>query len=468
MYRHLASRHIWRPYSSHSNRAWHFLGEVGIAFLGEIPEAEEWVWFAMNVFANAYPVWSDADGGWHEGAGYWSSYIGRFTWWADVMRAAVGVDAYQKPYFSKVGYYPMYLQPPGTKGGGFGDLNARRTSSSNREIMSVLAAQARNPYWQWYVDAVGGPRQTGNYIGFVRGSLPKVESKPPAPLPSSRCFRGTGLAMLNVTLENARDNVSVLFKSSPFGTQSHGYESNNAFLLYAYGERLLIRTGRRDSYGSEHHRKWMWTTRSTNCITVDGGGQPGHSSSAQGKIVAFHTSPHVDYVAGEAGGAYGKALDRFTRHVVFVKPDLIVLYDQLEAPKPSTFTWWLHSPTKMDVKGQSDVRVKNGNAACRVSFLAPAKLDISLTDKFDPPPRPRVKLVEWHLTATTKLTKRMEFVTVLQPHRADAFAPAPAKLRATDGRHVVTAGDSTIELAWDRPITVTRRGRAMTLPAVER
>ena len=52
MYNHLARRHIWRPYASHSNRAWHFLGEVGIAFLGEIPDAEEWVIFAMNVFYN--------------------------------------------------------------------------------------------------------------------------------------------------------------------------------------------------------------------------------------------------------------------------------------------------------------------------------------------------------------------------------------------------------------------------------
>ncbi|MEA3367062.1 MAG: DUF4962 domain-containing protein, partial [Planctomycetota bacterium] len=65
MYHHLARRHIWRPYSSHSNRAWHWLGEVGIAFLGEIPQAEEWLWFAMNVFYNVYPVWSDANGGWH-------------------------------------------------------------------------------------------------------------------------------------------------------------------------------------------------------------------------------------------------------------------------------------------------------------------------------------------------------------------------------------------------------------------
>ena len=62
-----------------SNRAWHFLGEVGIAFYEEIPEAAEWAWFAANVFSSVYPVWCDDMGGWHEGVSYWSSYIARFT-----------------------------------------------------------------------------------------------------------------------------------------------------------------------------------------------------------------------------------------------------------------------------------------------------------------------------------------------------------------------------------------------------
>ena len=418
MYGHLSRTHLWRPYGSHRNRAWHFLGEVGVAFLGEIPEAAEWVCFATNVFYAAYPVWCDPDGGWHEGMSYWSSYIGRFTWWADVMRVAMDIDAYKKPYFSKVGTYAMYLQPPGTLGGGFGDLTARRRSAHNRDLMAVFAAQARNPTWQWYVDAHGGPRAPSGYIGFIRGSLPKVEAKPPTGLPTSRCFRGTGQAVLNATLLDARDNAEIVFKSSPFGTQSHGYEAQNAFLLYAFGERLLIRSGRRDLYGSRHHKLWMWHTKSVNSITVNGQSQGRRTAGAPGRILAFHTSPTMDYVAGEAGGAYGKHLKRFTRHIVFVKPEVILIFDRLEALKPSTFEWCLHAPTKMAVNGQGDVRVVNRGAACRVAFLAPAGLKLSLTDKFDPPPRPRIKLVEWHLTAQTpQPAQRMDFVTLIRPHR---------------------------------------------------
>jgi len=444
MYEHLCPRHLWRPYASHSNRAWHFLGEVGIAFLDEIPEAEDWVWFAMNVFRNMYPVWCDDDGGWHEGINYWAGYMGKFTWWADVMCAATGIDAYSKPYFSQVGYYPMYLQPPGTKGGGFGDLTARRDSRRNVPLMQVFASQAGNPHWQWYVDAHGGAAQDNSYVGFVRGALPQLEPKAPSDLPSSRCFWGVGQACLNTNPMDARDNVEVIFKSSPFGTQSHGYESQNSFLLYAFGERLLIRTGRRDMYGSPHHKDWMWETKSTNCITVNGKGQAKHTAAAAGRILAFHTSEGLDYVAGEAGPAYGETLDMFTRHVVFVKPGLILIYDELKAPEPSAFEWLLHAPTEMLVDGQEDIRVVNGGAACEVSFLVPDSLDVMQTNRFNPPPRPRIKLVEWHLTArSAEPARTREFLTVIRPHRTTEEPVPMPTWQKVDGGYAVESATTT-------------------------
>ncbi len=440
MYRHLCPRHLWRPYASHSNRAWHFLGEIAVAFHGEIPEADDWLWFAMNVFANVYPVWCDSDGGWHEGAAYWRSYINRFTWWADIMRVTFGINAYRKPYFSKIGYYPLYLQPPGTKGGGFGDLTAHLDSRGNVALMSIFAAQARNPYWQWYVDAHGGPPQPEGYIGFVRGTLPRVTPRPPDDLPTSRCFHGIGQAMLNVNLKDARENVEVIFKSSPFGSQSHGYEAQNAFLLYAFGERLLIRTGRRDCYGSEHHRNWMWETKSVNSITVDGVGQVKHSAAARGRIEQFYTSPQFDCVVGEAAEAYGGRLNRFTRTILFAKPELVVVYDRLEAPKPSTFQWWLHAPTRMTFLDQRSVQVTNGRAACRVRFLEPTELTLSQTDRFDPPPRPRIQLVEYHLTASTTEPQRcVEFVTLIRPFRSGTQVPDQATLETTSNGYRLRA-----------------------------
>ncbi|HOX39189.1 MAG TPA: DUF4962 domain-containing protein [Candidatus Brocadiia bacterium] len=432
MYAHLYPKHIWTPYASHSNRAWHFLGEVGIALHGELPEADDWVWFAMNVFYHAYPVWCDDDGGWHEGMAYWRSYIERFSWWADIMRIAFGVNAFDKPYFSKIGYYPIYVTPPGTLTGGFGDLAWDKRSEHQAPLMSILAAQSGNPHWQWYVDATGGAQPENAYWNCLLDLPGKIEGKPPADIPSSRLFRGIGLAVLNTTILDGSKNIQVQLKSSPFGSDSHGYDSQNAFLMNVCGERLFISSGQRDVYGSDHHRNWMWRTRSVNSIEVNGIGQGARDMRARGKITAFFTSEGVDYTAGEAAEAYGDVLKGFRRHILFVKPHMVVILDQLEAPKPSLFTWLLHCPSKMTAKSQHEVLAAHGVAAGVVDFISPEGLKMAQTDKFDPPPRPHIKLIQYHLTAETiQRAESCRFLTVIRPYRSDSSRPEPVRTERT-------------------------------------
>jgi hypothetical protein len=448
MYKHLNPRHLWRPYSSHSNRAWHFLGEIGVAFYDEIPAAAEWVWFAANVFANVYPVWNDDDGGWHEGAGYWSSYVGRFTWWADIMQSALKLNAFDKPYFSQVGYYPLYMMPPGTLSGGFGDCNTGFKSKKCAGLVSVLAAQANNPYWQWYADKHGQKGFGDNYIGFMRSSLPKVSAKSAADLPSSRIFRGIGQAYMNTDLTDALKNIQLHFKSSLFGTQSHGYNAQNSFLLYIGGERLFLRSGKRDSYGSDHHKNWMWHTKSDNCITVNGESQGRRRADAIGQITRFETTPEFDYVKGEAAEAYAGKMKRFTRRMLFVKPDAIVIWDSVEAPEEASFEWHLHTSREMTIKGQKDIRAVNSKGGCKVEFLYPEKLQVSQTDKYDTPPRPRIKLVEHHLTAVpAKKTSAADFVTVLRPYFKEQLIEGASELKKSNSGYKIsipTADGGTI------------------------
>lgn len=450
MYQHLCPGHLWRPYSSHANRAWHFLGEVGVAFLGEVEGAEDWVWFAMNVFYNVYPVWCDDDGGWHEGASYWSSYIDRFTWWADIMRSAMGIHAFDKPYFSKAGYYAMYLLPPGKTSGGFGDGANRLAAQRLVPLMSELAAQSGNGHWQWYVEQMGGPSPSGGYVGFVRGTLPKVQAKAPSDLPTSRLFRGIGQAALNTTLLHASEDVQVIFKSSPMGTQSHGNEANNSFLLWAYGQELLPRTGHYYSYGDPHHRGWVWSTRSLNNITVDGYDQaPPRSAETKGHIVDFQTTASIDAVVGEAGAAYriiekdGRRrplLDRYTRSILLVKPDLVIVYDRLVARDPATFRYWLHAANHFRLQGQRHIETRAGNVRCAIDFLAPQGLEFAQTDQYDPNPEPHIKTREWHLTATTPAKfKALEFVVLYRVRRDGQDGPDDATLKPLGGGYLLAA-----------------------------
>ena len=410
------SQHLWRPYGSHRGRAWHFLGELAIAFHGTIPESETWLDYAMTIFYTVYPAWGGADGGWHEGSVYWNSYMARFLFWADAMDAAFGIDVYERPFFNQTGYYLMYSNPPGSRHGGFGDQTPGRRSEQFGRLMLLLALGAENPHWLWYADTVGGDIG-GGYLGFLRAArLDGIDLEPQAPtdLPGSRYFEDVGLAFLNTNLLDSEDNVQIHFKSSPYGTQSHGYNANNSFLLHLRGEQVLRRSGRRDLYGTPHHQDWMWHTKSDNAITVNGEGQGKRVADAIGQITHFHTSPNVDVVAGEAGDAY-ENLDRWTRRIVFLKPGVIVIHDLVEAPEPSRYQWMLHAPDEFDID-ENAVQWTGDAGSLDIRFLTPDELAFSQVDEPDPPPHEWVswELNEWHLTAeTVEDSETAEFLTVV-------------------------------------------------------
>jgi len=411
----LGYHHLWKPYNSHSNRAWHKMGELAIAFYEDIPEASLWLDYAMTVFYTAYPVWGDDKGGWQEGTAYWEGYMSKFFYWADVMRSSFGIDVFERPFYHEAGNYGMYLMPPGTMTGGFADQAILMTSKSIAHVMLELAGGAKNPYWYWYARQHDA-QQGSSYLGFLRKRRTiELEEKPPTDLPSSKCFPGVGIAVMNTNLVDGKQNVQIHFKSSPMGTMSHGYNANNAFLLNVSGEPVLLRSGKRDIYGSPHHRDWMWNTKSDNAILLDGEGQIKHSVNTKGRVAHWATSENVDVVAGEAGESYGEKLDRWCRRIVFLKPSVIVVHDVLEASSPSTFQWFLHAPNAFDIKeDRADWNGEQGTV--KVHFLEPSGLSISQTDQYDPPPAEwsTWKQIQWHLTAeASEPTTHREFLTLI-------------------------------------------------------
>ncbi|MBI3118146.1 MAG: DUF4962 domain-containing protein, partial [Candidatus Hydrogenedentes bacterium] len=407
-------QHLWKPYRSHYNRLWHFLGECAIAFQGEIPEADQWLDYSMTVFFTCYPVWGGSDGGWHEGAAYWGIYMRRIIPWILVMRSAFDIDAFDKPFFRHTGYYPLYLLPPGTSTGGLGDIATSRSSESMANLMQMFARLGRNPHWQWYAKVQGiGLGQ--DYVGFLCEALTTpADAKPPTDLPASAVFPGVGLATLNTSLLDAKDNAQIVFKSSPYGRQSHGYNSNNAFLLNLRGKPVFISSGRRDLYGGPHHRDWMWQTKSDNAILINGQGQLPHTWEATGKVTLFETHPAVDIVEGDASGSYAEDI-HWIRRILFFKPNVILIQDVLSAPAPSRYQWLLHAPSKFSIEREY-VKWTGEAGTVRVYLLKPDRLAITQTDVTEPQPVAwsGVKIQDWHLKAGTILARGTEeFITLM-------------------------------------------------------
>lgn len=421
--------HLNRPYSSHGNRVWHKIGEAGIAFLGEIPEAATWLDYAVNKFYACYPVWADDDGGWHEGVSYWGGYMSKAVWWLQAAQAALQIDGFAKPFFAQVGDYPLYVAPPGSPNMGFGDLSFRTPPASWGGFLEYfLRAGSQRPegghagYWRWWTERWQMHGQ-GGVLGFLYdANLPPLPpAKPPTDLPPSKVFHGIGVASLHTTLLDSHDDVHFLFKSSPFGSQSHGHNPQNSFQLNAFGEALLTTCVYRDLHGSRFHYGWAHSTVAHNAVLVDGEGQVKHVATPQGRIVAEQLTPRWDYVVGDATAAYGGRLTHCLRHVALIKdtPDpLIVIYDDVAAEAPQTFQFLLHalSPFTVD-QHRSELTLERPRAGLAVKYLAPVPLDFRQWDGFEPPPDKEFPN-QWHVEAGTRDKQRqLELLTVLVPYR---------------------------------------------------
>ncbi|MCX7887792.1 MAG: heparinase II/III-family protein, partial [Verrucomicrobiae bacterium] len=246
-------------------------------------------------------------------------------------------------------------------------------------------------------------------------------AKPPTDLPPSKVFHGIGVASLHLTLMDARDDVHFLFKSSPFGSQSHGHNPQNSFQLNAYGEALLTTCVYRDLHGSKFHYQWAHSTVAHNAVLVNGQGQEPRRAAPQGRIIAEQLGRHFDYVCGDATAAYGGRLLRALRHVAFVKGEqpFIVLYDELVAKEPCTFQFMLHALREFTVEEKAArLSVEQRRAGVTVQYLSPVPLKFRQWDGYTPPPR-RPFPNQWHVEASTQ-EKRPEIgmITVIVPYRA--------------------------------------------------
>jgi hypothetical protein len=264
-------------------------------------------------------------------------------------------------------------------------------------------------------------------------------------LPQSKVFHGIGVASLHTTLLDSRDDVHVVFKSSPFGSQSHGHNPQNSFQLNAYGEALLVANGYRDLHGSKFHYHYVHRTRAHNAVLVDGEGQTPHSAAAKGDIVREQLSPNYDYIAGDATMAYGGRLQKAWRHVVLVKgpQPFAVFYDELVAPQPAKFQFMLHGLKAFAIDASAArIRLDQPNAGVEVSYLSPVPLTFQQTDGFTPPPT-REFPNHWHVeAATTETRKELGMISVVVPYRA---GHAPSWQAKRDDGDRATAVEVLIE-----------------------
>jgi hypothetical protein len=159
-----------------------------------------------------------------------------------------------------------------------------------------------------------------------------------------------------------------------------------------------------------HHAEWTRSTKANNSVLVDGQGQVIRDAKANGRITTFEDRKGSTYLMGDATPAYMGKMKRFHRHILFLRPGLFLILDDLEAPEPAVFQWMLHAFEKMELD-DAEVKVvsRRGDAALEVYLRSPVGVGISQTDQFDtsynagiPEDYHKEKENHWHVTGETK------------------------------------------------------------------
>lgn len=374
------------------------------------------------------------------------------------MKKIAGVDVFHMPWYKKLSDYYIYFAPVNGQIEGFGDSHERK-ENGNKEgtsISFILSCESHYPSANYrllsqfkaaenkstFFNSIEPWYQMVNSIQFNSEKLVLPDS-----MPNEKVFYSTGLAAMHTDIKNVDKGTSVYFRSSPFGAKGHMHANQNSFNIARKGERIFYSSGYYTSFADPHSMTSYRNTRASNTILVNDCGQAfGHEG--YGFIKRFLAGKEITYVCGDATAAYKPTTDKqfltmnaengiketqaygvgdsklklFERHLAFIRPNLIVIYDVLESEQDCNWTFLLHT-----MKDQQPTIEKSGtlrvvtplNTAC-VNVFGSSFIQPFCTNQFFSPAidfKKKYKEVpnQYHISyKTAKKSKRMRYLAILQ------------------------------------------------------
>ena len=434
----LLSGHVWQ-------HILHYLFQTALAMYGEDPAATDWLTYSYELFLARTPILGGTDGGWTEGVSYFRMNMETVIEIPLFIHKYTGFDFIRShPWYTRNIDWLIYNIPPGSSADGFGD-NTEEIFSPGAEYVAYAKELARLTGSQqaaWYarqcelyenVDL--SSTRTLRWIRLVRTrhlSLPDPETD--LDLRMGRLFRDIGLVSMHSDPQHTDLNLMVALRSSPFGCYGHFLSDQNAFNIVYGGKRTFFRTGYKVTMNDPHRTGWYQHTKSNNSVLVDGEGQP-YSTEAFGWIAGFLEGRDLAYALGDASNAYRSAetredykVKKFYRHLVLLKPDIVVIYDELESHGDVKWSWLIHSMEKIDLNPNENTFKSVFDHARGIGKLWSSRpVNWLLADTFDVPavnwrasrdPSGNLKKYDdgqWHLQAVSRSKdSTMRFLAVLQ------------------------------------------------------
>jgi hypothetical protein len=450
-------RAYWRQ-SYLQNHLW--VNACGLAAaaraLGDEPGVGDWYAVAHDRFALTDTALG-SDGASHEGVSYWSygtEYLLKFWHLAGERPASA--------WWKSTALYRLYLSLPRSawkRDNTLVDLaDCPRFDWYGPDYqLRRLAALNRDPHAQWLaaeLDRAGATQYAARWLNLLWWD-PSVESHPPDDLPALHHFADMGIVSARSGWSG--DESLVVFKCGPpIGHEAtarfsydagsgHVHPDANHFVVFGCGEWLLKDEGYAWKQ-TDHH----------NTLLVDGKGQLGEGAMwfrgnetnrdmVRPRILEASSTPGLDTMRGEAWSIYPAAsgLRRFTRRLYFLKPDVLVVADDISVDHPRALELRFHPEHAWERLADHELVARGAASVLRMQLLTPEGVLLTAGKTMG---RDRDGK-EMTLEAVRLTTTRTEWRNIVA-FSWSAAEPVRVTLEAGDGRWQVRAGTRTVAIEW--------------------
>jgi hypothetical protein len=332
------------------------VGLAGLALLTEDPQLTDVAAESYNRINNMLNEIGE-DGDWQEGGGYWSYGVSTSIFFADALKRISG-GKYNLFNNAKLKNNPVtfaaYITLEPDKTLNFEDAEGKQIGSSS--FFNKLAAETGSKTAVWYKN---------NYINCGNEPFdiiwPKPDIAPEAPSNPSFHFRTTGWWIMRDEFLNT-EKVVVAGKAGMNTDPHHGHLDIGQFVIYWRNEYYISELGRM-FYDEQYFDQARWdypfaSSAGHNVIFVNGEGQiPGKlrkqpwNYNIGGKVLDFKTSENRDFVLMDPSNAYPKKeLKSWRRQIVFDKPEITVVLDEVKSARGAEIEARFHSECEMIVK----------------------------------------------------------------------------------------------------------------------
>ncbi len=380
------------PGDSHAGRLPAYIGEAALVLAGSRqvprPTVERWLNLAFRYFDSFFPFYGGRDGGWAEGTFYGSSYTRWYLPFFLALERACGRSFIERPFYRKVSQFFLHFAPPGRESHPFGD--GYWCTSDSPEWPGFFA---QNPF-RAYAERFGPPlaeewrRQLAAPEIFNLHLLDVFTPKPPAadrtltgPAADSRWFRDAGFVSIHSNISDPATDIVLLGRAGKFGRSSHRHADQGSFAIIQAGRTLISPSGYFGrAYGTRHHQEWTRATVAHNCILVDGAGQ-GTEHTHTGRIVRLDDRGAHAVAELDLGAAYPR-LEKYIRRLIFVRPDIVFVADEINAAGEVAIAWLMHSLSAPETQADGSVFIRRAPALACIREISGQPLEYSCTDKF--------------------------------------------------------------------------------------